>query len=154
MLIDTHCHLNFKTFEGRVEEVIGKAKEVGVGYIVVPGTDIPTSKKAVEIAEKYQGVYSAVGIHPHHVYQFIKDSESKFLSRTSQKRKNFFSSSFEKDIIDSLSMEKVTKWIELVEELKAAGSMIGHPYNHSLTSIKSLQYSVQLKGKANDLFNK
>jgi len=69
MFFDTHCHLNFQVFAGRVEEVIAEAKKAGVSHIVVPGTDIETSKKAVEIAEKYDGVYAAVGIHPHHVYQ-------------------------------------------------------------------------------------
>ena len=99
-MFDTHCHLNFKAFDGRIEEVINDAKKVGVGTIVVPGTDVLTSQKAVGIAEKYEGVYAAVGIHPHHVMKYQKDSESKFLSHTSQKRKNFSSSSFEQDIID------------------------------------------------------
>ena len=145
MLIDTHCHLNFKTFEGRVEEVIGKAKEVGVVYIVVPGTDIPTSKKAVEIAEKYQGVYGAVGIHPHHVYQFIKDSESKFLSRTSQKRKNFFSSSFEKDIIEIEKLLKNTKVI-------AVGEIGIDKHYYQKTKHKNYQISDEFVELQKDLF--
>jgi len=74
MLIDTHCHLNFKAFTGRVEEVINDAKKVGVNNIIVPGTDVLTSQKAVEIAEKYPGVYAAVGIHPHHVIQYQKSN--------------------------------------------------------------------------------
>lgn len=65
-MVDTHCHLNFKTFDGRVEDVIKRAKEVGVERFIVPGTDIESSKKAVELAEKYNEVYAAVGIHPHH----------------------------------------------------------------------------------------
>ncbi|MBI4226565.1 TatD family hydrolase, partial [Candidatus Roizmanbacteria bacterium] len=79
-MFDTHCHLNFKAFsttgrspfgrDDRVEEVINNAKKVGVNYFVVPGTDIDTSKKAVEIAKKYDGVYAAVGIHPHHIYLY------------------------------------------------------------------------------------
>lgn len=70
-MFDTHCHLNFKAFDGRVEEVIDAAKKVGVSTILIPGTDIESSKKAVEIAEKYEGIYAAVGIHPHHVYQHV-----------------------------------------------------------------------------------
>lgn len=69
MFFDTHCHLNFKAFEGKVEAVINSAKKVGVGYFVVPGTDIKTSQKAIEIAEKFDGVYAAVGINPHHLFQ-------------------------------------------------------------------------------------
>jgi len=68
-MFDTHCHLNFGAFDGRVEEVVNRAKQAGVGQIVIPGTDVATSEKAVEIAEKFNGIYAAVGIHPHHVFE-------------------------------------------------------------------------------------
>jgi len=66
-MFDTHCHLNFSAFDGILEKVITEAKKNGVEKIVIPGTDIQTSKKAVAIAQKYDGIYAAVGIHPHHV---------------------------------------------------------------------------------------
>lgn len=72
MYFDTHCHLNFEAFDNRVEEVINSAKSVGVNHIVIPGTDVPTSEKAVAIAEKFNGIYAAVGIHPHHVFEIWK----------------------------------------------------------------------------------
>src|SRR3989344_8385841 len=70
-MFDTHCHLNFEAFNGRVEEVVARAKRVGVNQIVIPGTDVVTSEKAVAIAEKYDGIYAAVGIHPHHVDEIL-----------------------------------------------------------------------------------
>lgn len=73
-MFDTHCHLNFKVFEGKIDSVINEAKSVGVNYFVVPGTDEETSKKAVEIAEKFEGVFAAVGIHPHHIFEIYKSS--------------------------------------------------------------------------------
>jgi len=87
MLIDTHCHLNFKAFEGKVEKVIQRAKKSGVKKIIVPGTNLETSKKAVELAEKYDGVYATVGIHPHHASQvqsskFKVQNELKKLARS------------------------------------------------------------------------
>lgn len=75
-MFDTHCHLNFQAFDGRVEAVINGAKKAGVNYFVVPGTDIESSKKAVEIAQKFVGVYAAVGIHPHHVYKKFEAQNS------------------------------------------------------------------------------
>lgn len=69
MLFDTHCHLNFQAFEGRVEEIIASAQNVGVNYFVVPGTDIETSQKAITIAKSFSHVYAAVGIHPHHLFK-------------------------------------------------------------------------------------
>lgn len=88
MLFDTHCHLNFQAFDNNLEDVIDRAKKAGVNQIVVPGTDVKTSKKAIGVAEKNQGVYAAVGIHPHHVfeifekarYQNLVSSLSKLLS--------------------------------------------------------------------------
>ncbi|MDO8497999.1 MAG: TatD family hydrolase [bacterium] len=68
-MFDTHCHLNFSRFKKNFPEVIQRAKEAGIDQIVVPGTDVESSKKAVEIAERYEGVWAAVGVHPHHVYE-------------------------------------------------------------------------------------
>src|SRR3989344_1845562 len=72
-MFDTHCHLNFKAFAGKVDQVINRARDAGVDYFVVPGTDVETSQKAIEITEKFEGVYAAVGIHPHHVYKLYSN---------------------------------------------------------------------------------
>ena len=67
MLIDTHCHLNFKDFENDREEIIGRCLTNDIWMINV-GADLETSKKAIEIAEKYgKGVYASVALHPHSV---------------------------------------------------------------------------------------
>lgn len=68
MLIDTHCHLNFAAFEKDLPDVVRRTREAGVEKMIVPGTDLQSSRRAVEIAQQYPGVcYAAVGIHPHHV---------------------------------------------------------------------------------------
>ena len=66
MLIDTHCHLNFHAFKKDLPDVVRRAKQAGVESIIIPGTDLSSSRKAVEIAQTYPGCYAAVGIHPHH----------------------------------------------------------------------------------------
>ncbi|MCK4782039.1 TatD family hydrolase [Candidatus Parcubacteria bacterium] len=64
MLIDTHSHLNFSDFDKDRDEVIKKCLDNNVWLINV-GVDFKTSKKAIEIAEKYKkGVYATVGLHP------------------------------------------------------------------------------------------
>jgi len=63
-MFDSHCHLNFSIFDERRDEIIHKGLQSGLEFIVV-GTNFATSKKAVEIGEKYSwGVYSSVGLHP------------------------------------------------------------------------------------------
>ncbi len=74
-MFDTHCHLNFKVFENRENEVVKKAERAGVDYLLIPGTDFQTSKKAVEIACKFENVFAAAGIHPHHAMA-LKDIDT------------------------------------------------------------------------------
>lgn len=77
MLIDTHAHLWFPDFKHDLEEVLARARSAGVEKIIVPGTDIKSSKQSVELAKKYPGViYAAVGIHPEEVL------EREFLNHT------------------------------------------------------------------------
>jgi len=67
MLIDTHAHLNFRAFKDDLDEVIKRTLEENVWLINV-GTKYETSKRAVEIAERYkEGVYAAIGLHPIHL---------------------------------------------------------------------------------------
>ena len=66
--IDTHAHLNFKRFNKTREEMIRQAQNKGAVAIIVPGTDILLSQKAIEVASACTIAYAAVGIHPHHTY--------------------------------------------------------------------------------------
>lgn len=70
-MFDTHCHLNFKALTKNLADIISAAHESGVTQIVIPGTDVVTSKTAVEIATSNNKIYAAVGIHPHHVYKYL-----------------------------------------------------------------------------------
>lgn len=65
-MIDAHCHLNFHAFENDYDEVIKKAMSAGVHTIINTGTQISSSKWAIQLAEKYDNLYAVVGIHPHH----------------------------------------------------------------------------------------
>jgi len=65
-LIDTHCHLNFKAFYGEEAKVIERAKEAGVFKIINVGAAVATSRRALDLAEKYEDLYAAVSIHPIH----------------------------------------------------------------------------------------
>ena len=64
MLFDTHCHVHDEAYNEDRDAVIQRAFQSGVQYMMFPGTDIPTSAAAVELARRYEGVYAAVGIHP------------------------------------------------------------------------------------------
>ena len=67
MLIDTHAHLDMREFNDDRDDVIKRAQEGGIGYIVTIGTTVESSRDAVLLAEKFDCVYAAIGIHPHEV---------------------------------------------------------------------------------------
>jgi len=66
MIIDTHSHLNFKAYDNDRDEVIKRIQKEGVVCIDV-GTKYETSKNAVELAEKNEGIFAAIGLHPIHI---------------------------------------------------------------------------------------
>lgn len=66
MLIDTHAHLDMEAFAGDLDLVLTRALEAGVRQTITIGIDLPSSRKAVEIAGGTDFVYAAVGYHPHH----------------------------------------------------------------------------------------
>jgi TatD DNase family protein len=65
ILIDSHAHLDMPHFDADRDAVITRAKEAGVTAMLTLGVDGPSSQRAVELAQQYEGVYAAVGIHPH-----------------------------------------------------------------------------------------
>lgn len=64
-LVDSHCHLTMDDFCSDRMQVLERAKEASVRVIVVPGIDLLSSRRAVELAESTSGLYAAVGVHPH-----------------------------------------------------------------------------------------
>lgn len=66
MIIDTHSHLNFNAYKDDLEQVIGRCRNSGVSVINI-GSKYETSKRAIEIAEKYgDGFFASIGLHPIH----------------------------------------------------------------------------------------
>lgn len=67
MLIDTHVHLEMEDFDKDRKEVISRAKDAGIDYILTVGSDLEGCRRAVELSESDPVIYSSVGIHPHEV---------------------------------------------------------------------------------------
>ncbi|MBN2283101.1 MAG: TatD family hydrolase [Deltaproteobacteria bacterium] len=65
MLIDSHAHLELKDFDRDRDEVVRRARQNGVEYIITVGIDVDDSGKALTVADSYERVYAAVGVHPH-----------------------------------------------------------------------------------------
>ena len=67
-LVDSHCHLQDPAFDADRDEVLARAAAAGVERLLVPGYDLASSRRAIELARQHPGVIrAAVGIHPHFV---------------------------------------------------------------------------------------
>ena len=65
MLADSHAHIDDERFDADRDEVVARALAAGVSLIVNIGADMASSARSVALAEKYPGIYAAVGMHPH-----------------------------------------------------------------------------------------
>jgi TatD DNase family protein len=64
-MIDSHCHLDFDVFDNQRDKIIAEADAAGIHTIVNIGVDVPSSKRSIALAERYDCIYATVGIHPH-----------------------------------------------------------------------------------------
>ena len=64
MLFDTHAHYDSEAFDADRDAVLSALPEKGVGLVLCPGCDLPSSEACAALAERYSYVYAAAGIHP------------------------------------------------------------------------------------------
>ncbi|HEY2139294.1 MAG TPA: TatD family hydrolase [Chthoniobacterales bacterium] len=73
MLIETHAHLDYPDFATDFDDVLRRATDAGVNRIVTIGTSVESSRRAVELAEKFPNVFAVVGVHPTYVEESGED---------------------------------------------------------------------------------
>jgi TatD DNase family protein len=66
-MFDTHAHLDFKEFDKDREQVIERAFSNGVKKIINVGCNLKTSKNSVELSNRYENIFAAIGIHPEEI---------------------------------------------------------------------------------------
>ena len=79
MLIDTHCHLDDERYKEDIDEVLASAKAQGVEKFIIPAADPLTLQRAVDLAEKYEAIYFAVGVHPYDASNYDKGFLTQFV---------------------------------------------------------------------------
>jgi len=75
-LIDSHCHIHFEAYKEDMDEAVKRSLDAGVQMVTI-GTQSTTSKNAIALAEKYDGVYATIGLHPNHLHrqEFFDEQE-------------------------------------------------------------------------------
>ncbi|MHA1913451.1 MAG: TatD family hydrolase [Promethearchaeota archaeon] len=84
MLIDIHCHANIYLV---LEDILKEAKQVGVEKIIAVGMSVVSLQRILQISERHEIIYPALGIHPEEV-QMNKDVESQLDSVVDQIKEN------------------------------------------------------------------
>ena len=86
MIFDSHCHLNDENLYPRIDEVIEAAKKTGVKKFLVVGYDKASSLLAVDIANRYEDCYAAVGFHPTEIEGVTEEDYQEVVSLLSNKK--------------------------------------------------------------------
>jgi TatD DNase family protein len=70
LMVDTHCHLNFDSYNEDREAVIERAARLGVSRIIIPAVDMESCEEAMALAEQHEGIFAAIGVHPNSTADF------------------------------------------------------------------------------------
>jgi TatD DNase family protein len=80
MLVDSHCHLDFPDYAGKVDEVVARAKAAGVGVCVSIGTELKRFPGVRAVAEAHENVWCSVGVHPHESEKELLDDAAALIA--------------------------------------------------------------------------
>src|ERR1700726_3833699 len=73
MLIETHAHLDYPDFANDFDDVLRHATDAGVTRIITIGTSVESSRRAVQLAEKYPNIFAVIGVHPTYALETEED---------------------------------------------------------------------------------
>lgn len=82
MLVDSHCHLDFKDFAEDLDAIVARAEAAGVGRIVTISTRVRRQADLLAIAERFPNVYCSIGTHPHEADEEEGIPASELIERT------------------------------------------------------------------------
>jgi TatD DNase family protein len=83
IFVDSHCHIDSKEFDADRDEVVQRANEAGVKYMLNIGTGEPESgsfERAVEIAKQYENIFASIGVHPHDAKTYDDAAEMRLIT--------------------------------------------------------------------------
>ena len=85
-MIDSHVHLDDEAFKGDREDIIKSLGENGIELVINNSSDLPSSERSVELANKYENIYAAIGVHPHEARTYDDEVEKRLIELSRDKK--------------------------------------------------------------------
>lgn len=85
-MIDSHVHLDDEAFNGDREDIIKSLGENGIELVINNSSDLPSSERSVELANKYGNIYAAIGVHPHEARTYDDEVEKRLIELSRDKK--------------------------------------------------------------------
>ena len=82
MIIDSHCHLEYEPMGSNLKEVIDRAIENDVKYLLSISTTNESFDKILKMVDKYNNIYGTYGIHPHETKNYLDLTANKIIKKT------------------------------------------------------------------------
>lgn len=85
-MIDTHAHLNFDEYKENFDEVLDDIKSNGVNKVIMPSSSPSDFCRIIELSEKYDMLFAAIGVHPSEISGYNEETEKKIYELSKHKR--------------------------------------------------------------------
>lgn len=85
-MIDSHVHLDDEAFNGDREDIIKSLGENGIELVINNSSDLPSSERSVELANKYENIYAVIGVHPHEARTYDDEVEKRLIELSRDKK--------------------------------------------------------------------
>lgn len=85
-MIDSHVHLDDEAFEEDREDIIKSLSENGIELVINNSSDLPSSERSVKLANKYENIYAAIGVHPHEASSYNDEVENRLIELSKDKK--------------------------------------------------------------------
>ena len=85
-MIDSHVHLDDEAFKEDREDIIKSLGENGIELVINNSSDLPSSERSVELANKYENIYAAIGVHPHEARTYDDEVEKRLIELSGDKK--------------------------------------------------------------------
>ncbi|MDQ3322960.1 MAG: TatD family hydrolase [Acidobacteriota bacterium] len=90
IFVDSHCHIDGEAFDDDRAEAVERAKDAGVKLMLTIGTGSPSGddfRRAVRVAESFENVFAAVGVHPHDAKEYDETAENHLIELVQSSKK-------------------------------------------------------------------